>query len=208
MKNVKNILLLFAVMFQLQSFAQDGGALLDKVATGIKNDAPVQMDYSYNVYDDENQLVQEDKGLVCIDNERYALLMENMMVWCNGSTQWSYMREIDEIYITDAFSDEAQNLSPLYVMEHYREGYDVSFVDNGDIQVVKLNATEEDAEVSRVELFISKNNNRLNSMFIYMQGQGHIEVVLDGYLPDCGVSAELFECPLDEFPTAEVIDMR
>ena len=80
MKNVKNILLLFAVMFQLQSFAQDGGALLDKVATGIKNDAPVQMDYSYNVYDDENQLVQEDKGLVCIDNERYALLMENMMV--------------------------------------------------------------------------------------------------------------------------------
>ena len=122
MKNVKNILLLFAVMFQLQSFAQDGGALLDKVATGIKNDAPVQMDYSYTVYDEDNSVVMKDNGMMRLDGERYSVIMDKMGVWCDGETQWSYMHEIDEIYITDSSSGEAQNLSPLYIMENYRKG--------------------------------------------------------------------------------------
>ena len=210
MKTVRYIILLFLVAFQLPVFAQsvDVDGLLDDVAVGIKADAPVRMDYSYKVYDEDGELLQVDKGLLCVDNDRYVLLMESMMVWCNGAVQWSYMREIDEIYITEASSDEAQNLSPLYVVESYRDGYEASLADTEDGWFVELHAADEDTDVQCVELLVSKSDKRLEAMFIYMPGQGKIEVLLDGYIPRCGVSADAFECPLDEFPGVEVVDMR
>ena len=205
------LFLLFA-MFQLPLFAQKGvvsaDAVLDKALASIKADLPVRMDYSYRVVGEDNELLQGDKGIIYIDANRYALLMQDMKVWCDGETQWSYMREIDEVYITDASADEAQNLSPLYVMEHYRDGYSVAVADKGGIAAVKLQSTAEDGDVECVELHIEKSNNRLVAMFIYMLGQGCVEVRLDGYVANCGVSGDVFTCPLDDFRDVEVIDMR
>lgn len=209
MRNMKYILLLLVAMFRLPVFAQspDAEALLDKVVAGIKADAPVRMDYIYNVYDD-GKLLQGDKGVIYIDGNRYALLMQDMKVWCDGATQWSYMREVDEIYVTEASSDEAQNLSPLHVMENYREGYNASLVTGETEWVVKLQAADEDADVKTVGLFIAKDNYRLVRMLIYMSGQGYIDVKLGGYDAKCSVTSDAFECPLDEFSGIEVIDMR
>ena len=209
---MRHILFFLLAMLQLPLFAQkaeiDADAVLDKALATIKADLPVRMDYDYRVFDDNTELLLNDKGIIYIDVNRYALLMQDMKVWCDGVTQWSYMREINEVYVTDAEADEAQNLSPLYAVECYREGYDVSLTDKGIFWFVKLHAADEDADVQCVELHVAKSGNRLEAMFIYMPGQGKIEVLLDGYTPRCGVSADAFECPLGEFPGVEVIDMR
>ena len=207
---MKYILLLFVAMLQLPLFSQttagDANAVLDKAVAALKADVPVRMDYTYRVLDADGDVLQADKGVIYIDGNRYALLMQDMKVWCDGATQWSYMREINEVYVTDAMSDEAQNLSPLYVMENYRNGRSVLSSVNGEICVVTLQAADDGAE--SVVLHIDGNNNRLVAMFINMPGQGSIEVRLDGYVPKCGVGDDAFVCPLNEFREAEIIDMR
>ena len=209
---MKYLLFFFLALFQLPLFAQkvdvDADAVLDKALASIKAGLPVQMYYDYEVLDDENELLQDDKGIIYIDNNRYALLMQDMKVWCDGITQWSYMREVDEIYVTDADSDEAQNLSPLYVMEHYREGFSSSAVSEGGIVTVTLQALGEDGDFENVQLLVRESDCRLVSMIISMPGQGSVRVELDGYVEKCGVSDGIFTCPLDEFQSAEVIDMR
>jgi hypothetical protein len=59
-----------------------------------------------------------------------------------------------------------------------------------------------------VELHIRNSDNRLVKMVIYMPGQGGLEVLLDGYAAKCGADSSVFVCPVDEFRTAEIIDMR
>ncbi len=209
---MRNLFFVFLAMLQLPLFAQneevDADAVLDKALASIKADLPVRMDYDYKVFDDNTELLMNDKGVIYIDNNRYALLMQDMKVWCDGETQWSYMREINEVYITDAAADEAQNLSPLYVMEHYRDGYSRSAVSKDGFTAVMLKAMNEDSDVECVLLLISEENYRLVSMIISMPGQGAVEIDLDGYVAKCGVDDDVFTCPLDDFREAEVIDMR
>ena len=208
---MRYILFLLIAMLQLPLFAQNGAdkanALLDRALAGLKADVPVRMDYTYRVLDEDGEALQQDRGVMYVDNGRYALLMQEMKVWCDGMTQWSYMREVDEVYVTDAVSDEAQNLSPLHIMEHYRTGRAVSLVDDGAVAVVTLQPMADDGMES-VELHIRKNGNRLVKMVIYMPGQGSVEVLLDGYAAKCGADSSVFVCPVDEFRTAEIIDMR
>lgn len=183
-------------------------ALLDRAVARIKADAAVQMDYSYSVYDDEGNLSYRDKGVMKLDDGCYALLMDNMKVWCNGKVQWSYMKDVDEIYITDADSEEAENLSPLYIMEKYRTGYTVSLKERDGLAMVTFLSKDSGEEVNKLELFIDEKTERLAKMFIYMQEQGRVEVFLDNYKAKCNFAKKSYECPVKEFPTAEVIDMR
>lgn len=207
---MRNLLFLLLAMLQLPLFSQsadEANVVLDKALAVLKADAPVCMDYTYRVIDEDGELLQDDKGIIYMDGNRYALLMQDMKVWCDGVAQWSYMREVDEVYVTDAASDEAQSLSPVYIMEHYRAGRSVSLVHKGDVAVVELRSlTDVAAEV--VKLHIRKSGNRLVAISINMPGQGGVEVQLDGYTANCGAGGDVFVCPLGEFSTAEVIDMR
>ena len=115
---MKKIIISLLLLFPLFAMAQkDAAVVLDNVVAAIKADAALQMDYTYTIFDEEGAVVYSDNGTMKLDNERYALDMDNMKIWCDGKTQWSYMKDIDEVYITAAGSDEAQNLSPLYIME-------------------------------------------------------------------------------------------
>ena len=197
------------MLLPLCAVAQGGAvALLDRAVAAIRTDAAVQMDYGYTVYDDDGAVVYSDKGTMKLDNERYSLIMDNMKVWCDGQVQWSYMADIDEVYITAADSEEAQNLSPLYIMEKYRENYKLSYEDKGAVALVVMMAMDAEAEVGRLELLMDKKNARLQSLFIYMPAQGRIEVFLNNYVARCSFAAGEYVCPVDEFHTAEIIDMR
>lgn len=206
------MLFLLLAMLQLPLFSQnleaDANAVLDKALAGLKSELPVRMDYYYEAFAAPGERLQSDKGVIYIDNGRYTLLMQDMKVWCDGVTQWSYMREVDEIYVTDANSDEAQNLSPLYIMEHYREGFAVSAVNEAGIVAVTLQPMDSDSGVESVQLFIQEDDCRLSAMVISMPEQGSVLVELDGYVAKCGVGDDVFTCPVDEFRTAEIIDMR
>jgi hypothetical protein len=185
----------------------DADAVLDKAVAVMNADAPLQMDYSYTVYDEDNSVVMKDNGMMMLDGERYSVVMDKMGVWCDGETQWSYMLEIDEIYITDSSSGEAQNLSPLYIMENYRKGCTKDVKLHDDNLFVTLHAPA-GSEFEKVVLRIDEASYRLETMNIFMPNQGYVEIILDKYQIKCNFASDVYKCPVEELDAAEIIDMR
>ena len=206
---MRNIFLLLLLSLPFYGGAQvvDADALLDKAVAAMKADAPLQMDYSYTVYDDDNTIVLRDKGVMRLDGNRYSVVMDKMGVWCDGKTQWSYMLDIDEVYITDSSSDEAQNLSPLFIMENYRNGCTKTVEKKNDVAVVTLQ-TPLGSDVEKIVLHINTETSRLEAMDILMPGQGRVEVLLDKYQIKCNFASGVYQCPIEELNASEVIDMR
>jgi outer membrane lipoprotein-sorting protein len=206
MRYIKFFLLLF---LPFVGFAQqpDADALLDKVVATMKNDAPLQMDYSCTVYEDDGTVVLKDKGIMRLDGNCYSLVMDKMGVWCDGETQWSYMLDIDEVYITDAASDEAQNLSPLFIIENFRKGYSKKAEIQNGVLFVTLQATAEEG-IEKVLLGVDAKDNRLKSMTVFMTGQGYMQVLLDKYQINCIFASDVYKCPIEELDASDIIDMR
>ena len=206
MKNIF-VLLLFFIPFSGIAQVLDADAVLDKAVAVMNADAPLQMDYSYTVYDEDNSVVVKDNGIMRLDGERYSVVMDKMGVWCDGETQWSYMLEIDEIYITDSSSGEAQNLSPLYIMENYRKGCTKDVKLHDDNLFVTLHAPA-GSEFEKVVLCIDALSYRLESMKVFTPNQGYIEIILDKYQIKCNFASDVYKCPVEEYETAEIVDMR
>lgn len=202
-----NLFLLLLLPFVGFSQQLDADALLDKVVETMKNDAPLQMDYSYTVYDDDGTVLLKDKGVMRLEGNRYSLVMDKMGVWCDGETQWSYMLDIDEVYITDAASDEAQNLSPLYIVENYRKGCSKKAEMQNGMLLVTLQSVD-GGEIEKVLLGVDAEDNRLKTMTIFMAGQGYIDVLLDKYQINCIFASDVYKCPIEELGASDIIDMR
>lgn len=206
---MRKAILVLLLIFPLAVVAQgDAAAFIEKAVAKLKSDAAVHMDYGYAVYDEGGRLLQEDTGIIRIDGNCYSLLMDNMKVWCDGKTQWSYMRDVNEIYITSATSEEAQNLSPLNMMERFcKISSPVMKSENGKVVVALSNGSGE-AEINKVVLRFDGNSYRLEGMSIYMTNAGRVEIELSNYAAKCKFAESSYVCPVSNFPGVEVVDMR
>lgn len=196
----------------------DGGKvveLLDRAVERIKSDGGVQMNFEYSAYDAGGECLFTDRGVFYADcrsgdkgKERFALLLEELKIWCDGVQQWNYSAQTGEIYITAADSDEAQNLSPLYIMQLYKSGYSCSLIDEGANSVVTLLPTDENGELSKVVLYVNKKTLQPVKMQLFIGDNGRIDIAIKGYKGGLELKDEVFVCPVNDFPNVEIVDMR
>ena len=209
------LILFFLLPVALFAANDDAEKLLDKAVAKLKSDSGVQMQFEYSVYDADASLQYSEKGILLIDADKvakgkecFALLLEELKIWCDGTVQWNFSGQTNEIYITDADSEEAQNLSPLYIMQLYKNGYSCSMKKEAEVNVVTLVSSDENSEFDKVEVTIDNASLRPMKMSLSMNGNGSTEIVMKNYKAGCNFTAEQFVCPVNEFPDVEVIDMR
>lgn len=206
---MKKILFLFLLFIPLLLCAQSDSAvaLLENAIKKIEADAAVQMTFSYSVYDAGGAQQFADDGSLKLDGGRYALLLSPMKLWCDGRTQWSYLAQANEVYITDADSEEAQIYNPVYLMGLYKKGYACSVESAGDKNIITLQSRGEE-DFDKVLLYLDTKTAQPVAMQIFVEGQGYTAVYITSYKSGYNFDSRVYTCPLEDFPTAEIVDMR
>ena len=218
--NMKRLQLLLMLLLPLSLLFADNGknlavSVLDKAVQVMKSDAGVSMEFTYTVSDANGDALFNDKGYFCLDKnpeantaERYTLQMQQLRIWCNGERQWNYMAQTNEIYITAADSEEAQSLSPLYLMQLYKSGlYQCSLQTVAGKDVITLRSTDSATDFTEIKVWLSTKNSRLTRLQMVTADGSCAQIVIDDYKSGCSFKSGMFECPIGEYRDAEVIDM-
>lgn len=210
-----NRIFLLAIMcvVSLTAAAQKGEAekLLDKAVSLIKSDSGVQMNFSITLLDGSGDEMFKDDGVLKISGERFALLTDEMKLWCDGETQWSYISQNNEIYISEPNADDARAFSPLHIMELYKSGFK-SEVDKGaskpNADAVVLTSVARGNEIKKVSILLDKRINLPSSMDVKYENGTSAKIVVNTYKQGCKFSVKDFRCREKDFRGAEVVDMR
>ncbi len=202
--------LLFILMLSPFVAKSDDAAirLLDEAVENIRNDAALQLSFTCTVFDAEGVVVSTNDGSLKIDDSRYVLLLDDIKIWCDGETQWNYMAQTNEIYITEAGSEEAQNFSPIYLMQLYKQGYKATLHSDEKHKIVILEAADESNGIERVEVFLDSASVRPDILVMNISGQGSVEVIINDYKPKYKLEDRVYKCPVEDFPSSEIVDMR
>lgn len=210
--------LLFFTLLSANLFADDSKnsaiKLLDKAVENLIADAGVEMEFSYSVYDGDGDVQFTDKGLFLMDNgtddsrlQRFCLRMNQMMVWCNGEMQWTYMAQSDEVYVTNANSNEMQSLSPLHFMQLHRNGYTCSAETRSESIEVTLRPQKGDIDFDEVLIVLDVKTLRPTKISLYTNISDRAEISIHGYRSGCKFDNSRFVCPAELLKSAEVINM-
>lgn len=213
MKRIRFILLLFIAYLPAPVHAEDAVTILDKAVDGLKSDLALHISFSYTLFDESGYAHYADNGSIKMDtttagSERYVLLTDPMKIWCDGETLWSYASGSDEIYITDADSDDSHFFSPMRLMQLYKDGYKCSVTSDEKRYYVLLRATDAENMVEEVQINLNVKTLRPEMLHLRMSEQGRVKVVITDYNPGSRLNNRVYSCPLEDYPDAEVVDMR
>lgn len=192
--------LITMVLFSANMYAQTAKSVLDKAAASISAKKGVKANFRMS------GSLGNTTGTIAIKGQKFHATTPTAIVWFDGKTQWTYMKNNDEVNVSNPTEAQLQAINPYNFINLYKRGYESTLSKAGSNYVVHLTASSKERKIK--ELFITINKNSYQPTQIKLL-QGRNWTVFDiTELKKQTFPDTQFRFNAKDFPKAEVIDLR
>ncbi len=189
-----------AALMSIGSFAQSAKAVLDKAAGTITAQSGVKANFKMTTANGSTS------GTIAIKGKKFYATTPQAKVWFDGKTQWTYLKNNDEVNVSNPTEAQLQAINPYNFIHLYKRGYTYTMNTAGTDYVIHLVANSTDRKIK--ELFISVNKKTYQPKQVKML-QGKMWTTFDiNSIKKENIADSQFRFNAKDFPKAEVIDLR
>ncbi len=167
---MKKLSILFVIIITSSGFAQDKAkALLNEVSTKVKSYNNISVGFKYELNNVSENINQETKGDVTIQNKKYHLNVLGVTRIFDGKTLYTISPEDEEVTVSSDNTEDEGTITPSKMMTFYEEGYNYKMdilqnVKGRKIQYVKLIPIDSNAEIKHVLLGIDATTKHIYNL--------------------------------------------
>ena len=198
--------LVFSYLIPLASYlstsaqAQTATKVLDKAAATVTMKEGVKADFKMS------GSMGSTSGTIVIKGKKFHATTPQAGVWFDGKTQWTYMKDNDEVNVSNPNESQLQAINPYNFLNLYKKGYKATINSSGSSHVVHLTASSADRKIK--ELFITVDKKTYHPTQVkLLQGKKWTVFDITNLKKQATADAE-FRFNAKEFPHAEIIDLR
>ena len=189
-----------AALMSIGSFAQSAKAVLDKAAATITAQSGVKANFKMTTANGSTS------GTIAIKGKKFYATTPQAKVWFDGKTQWTYLKNNDEVNVSNPTEAQLQAINPYNFIHLYKRGYTYTMNTAGTDYVIHLVANSADRKIK--ELFISVNKKTYQPKQVKMlQGKKWTTFDINSIKKE-NIADSQFRFNAKDFPKAEVIDLR
>jgi outer membrane lipoprotein-sorting protein len=192
--------LIAATLISAATFAQTAKSVLDKAAANITVKSGVQVKFKVT------GSMGNTSGTIAIKGRKFHATTPQAIVWFDGKTQWTYMKNNDEVNVTTPTESQLQAINPYNFINLYKNGYDATLNSSGKDYVVHLTASTKDKKIRELFITVNKSSNTPTQVKLLQGTKWTIFDISD--LKKQSVPDSQFRFNAKDFPQAEIIDLR
>ena len=207
------LLLLLTVTISMQAQQTTPNAVLKSIAEKLEKDCCITADLILTDNTSYAVLGNNTKGSLKISKECFVIDVALFRLWFDGTTLWTMntMNGYEEIYVTSPDKEEAALFNPINIFK--QPGLTVTT--NADKDGLKsISVTSQQLVIGDINLQLEVLYNpdtykieRVTGMDRFNQSQ-NIAIAIKNYKSGLELSKETFQCPVSNYPDAEIVDMR
>lgn len=209
------VLLVVLLFGSIGSQAQDAraGAILDAMSLKYKNLKTFVADFTYRASSSSGSLGRSKNGSIAVKGTKFKLNMAGQEIYNNGKEIYSFVKETNEVNVTEYDSSEDSQFSPAKIYTIYKSGYKYSFKGEksvaGQIQeTVELIPIKSDGNVKKLEITLEKNSKTIKSWKL-TDGSGALTVFdILKFSPNVALADNYFSFNSAKYPGVEIVDLR
>lgn len=192
--------LIAATLISAATFAQTAKSVLDKAAANITVKSGVQVKFKVT------GSMGNTSGTIAIKGRKFHATTPQAIVWFDGKTQWTYMKNNDEVNVTTPTESQLQAINPYNFINLYKNGYDATLNSSGKDYVVHLTASTKNKKIRELFITVNKSSNTPTQVKLLQGTKWTIFDISD--LKKQSVPDSQFRFNAKDFPQAEIIDLR
>jgi hypothetical protein len=206
------LLLLLTATLSIQA-QQTPNAVLKSISEKLEKDCCITADLTLTDNTSYAVLGSNTKGSLKISKECFVIDVALFRLWFDGTTLWTMntMNGYEEIYVTSPDKEEAALFNPINIFK--QPGLTVTT--NADKDGLKsISVTSQQLVIGDINLQLEVLYNldtyrieRVTGMDRFNQSQ-NIAIAIKNYKSGLELSKETFQCPVSNYPDAEIVDMR
>lgn len=193
------------VLFTFQSSlftanAQSAKSVLDKAAASVTVASGVKANFRMTT------TTGNTSGTIAIKGKKFYATTPQAKIWFDGKTQWTYLKNNDEVNVSNPTEAQLQAINPYNFINLYKRGYTYTMNTAGTNYVIHLTSNSTDRKIK--ELFITVNKKNYQPMQVKMlQGKKWTTFDITSIKKE-NIADSQFRFNSKDFPKAEIIDLR
>ena len=187
------------LLIALASYGQSAKQVLDKTAGIISNKNGVTA--SFNI---SSQQYGKTSGTISIKGRKFHADTKEAKVWFDGKTQWTYVKQNDEVNVNTPTAADLQAINPYNFIYMYKQGYTATMTKNGQNFVVTLKAKGK--SIQEMVITISQKS-YVPSQIRMLQNKQWTTIHVNGF-KQANLAESTFRFNPKQYPNAEIIDLR
>lgn len=180
--------------------AQTAQQVLDKTAAVVSNKSGAQATF---VMKGGNL---NTSGTIAIKGRKFQVTTPQATIWFDGKTQWTYVKQNDEVNVANPSEAELQAINPYTFIYIYKNGYTPTMTKKGTSYEVHLTATDKKRGIQ--EMYIVMNAKSYVPSQIRLLRKGGWTTIDISNFKKATLADAAFRFNSKDFPNAEIIDLR
>ena len=180
--------------------AQSAKSVLDKAAASVTVASGVKANFRMTT------TTGNTSGTIAIKGKKFYATTPQAKIWFDGKTQWTYLKNNDEVNVSNPTEAQLQAINPYNFINLYKNGYTYTMNTAGTNYVIHLTSNSADRKIK--ELFITVNKKSYEPLQVKMlQGKKWTTFDITSIKKE-KIADSQFRFNSKDFPKAEIIDLR
>lgn len=180
-------------------YGQNAQQVLDKTAKVVSHKSGVQASFTIS-----SKQYGNTSGTIDIKGSKFHTTTNEAIVWFDGKTQWTYVKQNDEVNVNNPSQADLQAINPYNFIYLYKQGYTASMTTSGNSYVVTLQGKNKN--IAEIVITINKLT-YVPSQIRMLQNKQWTTIKVANFR-NANLTDGLFRFNPKSFPNAEIIDLR
>lgn len=180
--------------------AQTAKSVLDKAAAVVSKKSGVKASFTV-----KSGQYGSTSGTIAVKGKKFTATTPMATTWFDGKTQWTYMKNNNEVNVSNPTEAELQSLNPYNFINMYRSGFKYTMTTKSNQYTVHLTATKK-RQVSQMYIVVDKSTYRPTKVSM-LQGKKWTTITISKF-SKANLSDATFRFNAKDYPKAEIIDLR
>ncbi len=204
------LILLFLSWGFSSASAQEGAAALDKAVDKFNVSNDVSATFTLTMHNAMGDPITQQTGTIKLSGNRFYWNTDEMEVWYDGKTQWTYVKAIEEVNLSEPTAEEISAINPYSLVAHYKKLFDVKPLPSEKNQeaVVELTPKKSGSNLDRIVVTLNRTTWTPSCFKLYTSDRSHTKIVISKYTPGQKFPSKTFIFDKGQYPQAELIDLR
>ena len=157
-------------------------ALLDKATAAFDSKKGIMADFVILIENTREDKKEEVPGKIWLKGEQFKLSVKDIDTYFDGKTQSVYMKEAQEVTVSNPSAEELKDINPVMLLKSYSEGYKMRFMESIQeggkaLDVIDLYPENLKSAHLSITVSIEKESMRLHSVKI--KGKDGVNTLLE-----------------------------
>jgi outer membrane lipoprotein-sorting protein len=213
----QNLLIIGLLLLSFAGFAQTDAAattLLDEVSAKAEKYTSLKIDFSMMVENLHNGKRETHIGSASYKAGFYKLDIMGQIVFSDGKTNWTYLKDAEEVNITDNADNQTVMLNPQTLLKDYKNTYKVKYIadkfekNRPLVEIDLFPKVIENKKYTKITVKVDKTKKQIYSVrYVGKDGVSYL-IEISKFTENPAIPDAEIKYSSGLFPGAEVIDMR